>query len=212
MSYEFSWHKDLLTAVQSIAASLEKLADAPPAAVPASAPTAQPPTAPPVQETVVDYDALAERNNKEDRDVLLALCEKRGIEVPARTKTPTLAKMLGEWDTVNGVTCSAPAETPQPQPEPSTEAKPTEEPDPFADPPAEASTPDPLPADTPVTKEEVLAALQKVQSDASKGTAKVIQILNAAAGVNAWGPLKDAEDGPELQAKLKAVLKAAQEA
>lgn len=46
-----------------------------------------------------DYDYMA--GQKGGRDALLILCEKRGIEVPPRTKTDTLVKKLNSWDLAN---------------------------------------------------------------------------------------------------------------
>lgn len=111
------------------------------------------------------YERLA---NADDRDALLKLCETKGVPVPPRTKTPTLARLLTEHDaktleaepTSRGAT--APTETVT---DPFTE-EPT---DPFDDAPNKAPA-------TPVnTVAMVRKALMSVHE--TKGLAAVMDIL-----------------------------------
>lgn len=107
------------------------------------------------------------------RERLLELCQERGIVVPDRTRTNTLVKMLEE---ATGVVKETPAD-PMPEPDPLDE--PTLEPDPLAD----APEPDPLadiPAEKPVTKEEVIAVMQRLQK--AKGNDAVRNVLLIAGG------------------------------
>lgn len=111
----------------------------------------------PMEEGIVNqYEGLA---RSDDRDTLLRLCGEKGISVPPRTKTPTLARMLTEHDlkargaipTVDPVVPSLP------------------EPDPFGDGPTQV-----------VTVEMVRAALTKVHTE--KGLAAVMDILKKSGG------------------------------
>lgn len=137
--------------------------------------------------------------------LLRKLCEARNIEVPPRTKIPTLIKWLEESDQLRAAqcvqSCSAPA-APAPTPEPS---KPTPEPPkpepapakapviPAPAPEPEPPKPEPAPAPEPPdpfaveepeperTREDVLAALQRVQK--AGGNGPVIDILQVQGGV-----------------------------
>lgn len=110
------------------------------------------------------------------REKLLELCQERGITVADRTRTFTLVKMLEEA-TGAGTVKETPAD-PTPEPDPLDE--PTLEPDPLDDP---APEPDPLadiPAEKPVTKEEVIAVMQRLQK--AKGNDAVRNVLLIAGG------------------------------
>lgn len=110
------------------------------------------------------------------REKLLELCQERGITVADRTRTATLVKMLEEA-TGAGTVKETPAD-PTPEPDPLDE--PTLEPDPLDDP---APEPDPLadiPAEKPVTKEEVIAVMQRLQK--AKGNDAVRNVLLIAGG------------------------------
>ena len=110
------------------------------------------------------------------REKLLELCQERGITVADRTRTATLVKMLEEA-TGAGTVKETPAD-PTPEPDPLDE--PTLEPDPLDEPTLE---PDPLadtPAEKPVTKEEVIAVMQRLQK--AKGNDAVRNVLIAAGG------------------------------
>ncbi len=120
------------------------------------------------------------------REKLLELCQERGITVADRTRTATLVKMLEEA-TGAGTVKETPAD-PTPEPDPLDE--PTLEPDPLDDPAPEpdplddpAPEPDPLadtPAEKPVTKEEVIAVMQRLQK--AKGNDAVRNVLLIAGG------------------------------
>ena len=110
------------------------------------------------------------------REKLLELCQERGITVADRTRTATLVKMLEEA-TGAGTVKETPAD-PTPEPDPLDE--PTLELDPLDDP---APEPDPLadiPAEKPVTKEEVIAVMQRLQK--AKGNDAVRNVLLIAGG------------------------------
>lgn len=110
------------------------------------------------------------------RERLIELCQERGITVADRTRTATLVKMLEEA-TGAGTVKETPAD-PTPEPDPLDE--PTLEPDPLDDP---APEPDPLadiPAEKPVTKEEVIAVMQRLQK--AKGNDAVRNVLLIAGG------------------------------
>ena len=110
------------------------------------------------------------------REKLLELCQERGIAVADRTRTATLVKMLEEA-TGAGTVKETPAD-PTPEPDPLDE--PTLELDPLDDP---APEPDPLadiPAEKPVTKEEVIAVMQRLQK--AKGNDAVRNVLLIAGG------------------------------
>jgi hypothetical protein len=190
----FNWSKRLLAALESIAKSLEKIAegggcgchgsDAPLVAV----------GAPPEEkmcESPTDYAQLAVDGK---RDVLLALCAKRNIEVKPRTKTPTLAKLLTDADMVEAVNKNSekPSQTEGyteiiqkegEAPDPFSEKTETEEvPDPFADPVVKTEA-------EPITRDVVLKAMQQVQK--AEGNTMVAEILKKHAGVESFGALTE---------------------
>jgi hypothetical protein len=147
----------------------------------------------------IDYEALAAQGEI-GRAALLGMCNDRGIEVPPRTKTPTLVKGLQTWDLAhpNGVTATpAQEEAPPEQPDndPFAVAAPNEV-DPFAD--DTASTQEPAKV---YTLEEVRGALQKKMQDTvaagGDGTQAVVDALKKAANV---ARLKDLPEDkyPEL--------------
>lgn len=108
------------------------------------------------------------------RERLLELCQERGIAVPDRTRTNTLVKMLEEATGAVKETTADPASEPDPLDEP------TLEPDPLADAPVESDPLADTPAEKPVTKEEVIAVMQRLQK--AKGNDAVRNVLIAAGG------------------------------
>lgn len=136
----------------------------------------------------IDYEALAAQGEI-GRAALLGMCNDRGIEVPPRTKTPTLVKGLQAWDLAhpNGVAPQSQEQAPPEQPanDPFTVAAPDEAPN-AVDPFAEDTAPTQAPAKV-YTLEQVRGALQKKMQDTvaagGDGTQAVVDALKTAANV-----------------------------
>ena len=152
-----------------------------------------------------DPDGAAVGNGYEsmDRDALFALCVKRGIEVPPRTRTTTLVKKLNTADKIAAVEAPKTSE-PIPEATATEEIPAGEVEDPFAV-PDPASTgeveadpfamPEPEP-EKEVTKDDVIGAMQAVHE--KKGTPAVLKLL-AQFGV---AKIKDLDPGDYAKAKL----------
>lgn len=136
----------------------------------------------------IDYEALAAQGEI-GRAALLGMCNDRGIEVPPRTKTPTLVKGLQAWDLAhpNGVAPQAQEQAPPEEPanDPFAVAAPEEATN-VVDPFAEDTAPTPAPAKV-YTLEQVRGALQKKMQDTAAaggdGTQAVVDALKTAANV-----------------------------
>ena len=179
------------------------------------APAIKLPPKPP--ETGINYDEL-------DHSALKKLCESRHIDVPARTKSPTMVKWLKEDDQVRKVieqtnACTTPltepvkpVAVPEPAPKMSKPAltpepvKPKHElPKPKAAPEPEPEPADPFAVDEPeppkpkLSQSDVLKALQLIQK--AEGNEPVVKILWEHGGVS---KLKDLDES-----KFEAVYNAA---
>lgn len=138
--------------------------------------------------SAIDYDALAAQGEI-GRAALLGMCNDRGIEVPPRTKTPTLVKGLQAWDLAhpNGVAPQAQEQAPPEEPanDPFAVAAPEEATN-VVDPFAEDTAPTQEPAKV-YTLEQVRGALQKKMQDTAAaggdGTQAVVDALKTAANV-----------------------------
>jgi len=182
-----------------IAASLERIAAALEKAPVAARPRADQGPAP-----VLATQEVLKYHTNMGHSLLRKLCEARNIEVPPRTKIPTLIKWLEESDQMRAVqggdrrkpsdapveklaeklvekviekVAAVKPEPPKPEPAPEPEPpKPTPAPTP--------EPPDPFAVEEPElerTREDVLAALQRVQK--AGGNGPVIDILQVQGGV-----------------------------
>lgn len=120
------------------------------------------PSEPVIGETPVDYSTW-------ERDALLSECEKRGIEVPPRTRTTTMISQLEEFDAGW-------------RPNTQTEPAPTQE-EPVADP---FATPQESPeqlADKFPSVEEARVVLRRLMAHHEGDSARVTELIKKHAGV-----------------------------
>ena len=160
--------QEFFDAINRVADSLEKLVELADVEVPKKTEcTCKTKTEEPAGAVVLDYEGMEHADLKK-------LCEARGIEVPLRTKKPTLIKWLKTKDLVT----TACGEEPDPEPEP--------EPDPFAGGENKSSNEE-------ITREMVTDKLREIlvkqregmskEESMKKGQVEVLAFVKSHAGV-----------------------------